>query len=164
MTCDRVSCTILLRLLVLSLNLSYNITNTQRGLEMKKWLQRFMSGRYGQDNLNNFLSIFALILCIISIAVQSTLLNSLVLVLLFFCFFRMFSRDWQKRQEENLAFLRAEGKLTQYLNQIKLRLHQRKTHRFYNCPSCKQHLRVPKGKGLITIHCPKCKTSFNKKT
>ena len=32
------------------------------------------------------------------------------------------------------------------------------------CPTCKQKLRVPRGKGKISITCPKCATSFIKKT
>lgn len=81
---------------------------------MKAWFQRFMYGRYGQDNLNRFLSIFALILCIISMLTQWVFLNSLALVLLFFSIFRMFSRKAEKRGQENLAFLRIRGKVTEF--------------------------------------------------
>jgi predicted membrane protein len=131
---------------------------------MEAWLQRFMYGRYGQDNLNSFLSIFALILCVISILTQWTILNSLALVLLFFSIFRMFSRNAEKRGQENMAFLCIKGKVTGFFSRIKIQMKQRKTHRFYNCPSCKQQLRVPKGKGRVRIRCPKCHTSFEKKT
>lgn len=131
---------------------------------MKGRIQRFMYGRYGQDNLSSFLSVFALVLCIISIFTKWSMANSLAMVLLFFCLFRMFSRNLEKRKQENLTFLRLKHKITQYFKLAKLHITQRKTHRFYKCPSCKQNLRVPKGKGLITIYCPKCSTSFNKKT
>lgn len=131
---------------------------------MKAWLQRFMYGRYGPDDLSRFLSIFALILCIVSIFTKWTILNSLALVLLVFCIFRIVSRNVAKRGRENLAFLRIKGNFGQYFIRIRTRLRQRKTHRFYKCPSCKQELRVPKGKGRISIHCPKCNTSFDKKT
>lgn len=91
-------------------------------------------------------------------------MNSLATVSLLFCFFRMFSRNLEKRAQENLAFLRVRSKFIRFFNHIKTRLRQRKTHRFYKCPSCKQQLRVPKGKGLISIRCPKCQTTFKKKT
>ena len=131
---------------------------------MKAWFQRFMYGRYGQDNLNRFLSIFALILCIISMLTQWVFLNSLALALLFFSIFRMFSRKAEKRRQENLAFLRIKGKVTGFFSRNKERLHYSKTHRFYKCPSCKQSLRVPRGKGRVLIHCPKCHASFEKRT
>jgi DNA-directed RNA polymerase subunit RPC12/RpoP len=69
-----------------------------------------------------------------------------------------------KPERENFAFLRLKGKFTDFFGYIKMRLNQRKTHRFYKCPSCKQRLRVPKGKGRISIRCSKCGTSFEKKT
>lgn len=33
-----------------------------------------------------------------------------------------------------------------------------------NCPNCPARLRVPKGKGNITVTCPKCETSFKMTT
>ncbi|HWQ80365.1 MAG TPA: hypothetical protein VN381_16170 [Anaerovoracaceae bacterium] len=131
---------------------------------MKAWLQRFMYGRYGQDDLSRFLSLFALVLCIVSIITQWAVLNSLALVLLVFCIFRMFSRNAEKRGQENLAFLRMREQITGFFSRTAARLRQGRTHRFYRCPSCKQQVRVPKGKGGIRIHCPKCGTSFEKKT
>jgi LSD1 subclass zinc finger protein len=124
---------------------------------MREWIQRFMYARYGQDDLNRFLCIFALILTIINTFIRWAVLSSLATAFLFLCFFRMFSRNSEKRVQENLAFLR-------FFNRFKSRFSQRKTHRFYKCPTCKQRLRVPKGKGNISIRCPKCQTIFKKKT
>jgi DNA-directed RNA polymerase subunit RPC12/RpoP len=133
-------------------------------MAMRAWLERFMYGRYGQDDLNGFLSIFALILCIGSLFTLRSILTSLAMVSLFFCVFRMLSRNAEQRRQENLAFLRVKGNLTRFFSRTKTRLSQSKTHRFYRCPSCKQQLRVPKGKGRISIRCPKCGTTFEKKT
>ncbi|MCC8029243.1 MAG: zinc-ribbon domain-containing protein [Lachnospiraceae bacterium] len=41
---------------------------------------------------------------------------------------------------------------------------QKKYYRFFMCPRCSQKVRVPKGKGRIEITCPKCRTSFIRKT
>ena len=41
---------------------------------------------------------------------------------------------------------------------------ERKKYKVFICPTCKQKLRVPRGKGKISISCPKCGTSFIKKT
>ncbi|MDX9871648.1 MAG: hypothetical protein RBT41_04415 [Clostridia bacterium] len=131
---------------------------------MKAWLQRFMYGRYGQDDLSRFLTVLALIFGAIALWMKWQLLNSLAVVLLFFCLFRVFSRNAEKRRRENLSFLRLKNKIVRSLNQRKLRFSQRKTHRFYTCPSCRQQLRVPRGKGSIVVRCPKCRTSFGEKT
>ena len=37
-------------------------------------------------------------------------------------------------------------------------------HRYFNCPRCRQVVRVPKGKGKISITCPKCREKFIKQT
>jgi predicted membrane protein len=131
---------------------------------MKAWLGRFMYGRYGQDDLNRFLTVLSLIFLVTAIFTQWAILNSLTMVLLIFCIFRMFSRNTEKRGRENLAYLNAKGKVTGFFKRKKSRLSQTKTYRFYKCPSCKQQLRVPKGKGRINIRCPKCQMSFEKRT
>jgi predicted RNA-binding Zn-ribbon protein involved in translation (DUF1610 family) len=86
------------------------------------------------------------------------------IVLLVIPLLRMFSRNGEKRRKENAVLLRAKRKITSYFRRIKKQYQQRKTHRFYHCPSCKQILRVPKGKGRLKIKCPKCGTAFEKKT
>ena len=131
---------------------------------MKAWLQRFMYGRYGQDDLGRFLMIAALLVYIASLWTRWAVVTFLAVLLLALCIFRMLSRDAGKRGAENRAFLRIYERCGGFFSETKNRFRQRKTHRFYSCPACKQPLRVPKGKGHITIHCPKCKTSFDKRT
>lgn len=137
---------------------------SKRGSAMKAWLQRFMYGRYGQDHLNRALSIFAIVLYGIALFTKWTFLSSLAMVLLLFCIFRMLSRSTEKRARENGVFLRFQEGVRQTFRQAKTRFQQRKTYRFYTCAACKQKVRVPKGKGKIIIHCPKCHASFEKKS
>jgi DNA-directed RNA polymerase subunit RPC12/RpoP len=134
------------------------------GLEMKAWLQRFMSGRHGQDDLNRALPVLSLCFLTVSLFTQWPAFYVLTLIPMSSCAFRMFSRDTKKRARENLAFLQVKDQAARKLRQSETRFHQRKTHRFYKCPSCAQTLRVPKGKGRLEIRCPKCGTSFERQT
>ena len=71
---------------------------------MRSWFQRFMSGRYGFDQLGGFLCIVSFILVIIG-AWVSPVLYWLGLVLLIYCYFRVLSRNRSKRYAENLKYL-----------------------------------------------------------
>jgi len=86
------------------------------------------------------------------------------LAILIWCWFRILSRKTYKRSKENTTFLRMVFPITSRYRSLKKRFRDRKTHKYYRCPNCKQELRVPKGKGEITITCPKCKTKFDKRT
>ena len=133
------------------------------------WLQNFMTGRYGADQLNRFMLWVSLGLMLLQLLFgrRIRLLSyfyPLALILLILCYFRMFSRNYQKRAEENQKFLELKGKAATFLKREKEYFEQRKTHHIYKCPSCKQKIRVPKGKGKICITCPKCHTEFIKKS
>ncbi len=131
---------------------------------MKAWFQRLMQGRYGNDELNRFLSIITLVLCLLSVVTRITLLNSVALALMVLVLFRMMSRNTAKRIQENSAYWSVKHILMQKIKSFQSRMSMRKTYRFYKCPACKKEMRVPRGKGNITIHCPACHQSFKKKT
>jgi len=142
---------------------------------MKERLRAFMYGRYGQDNLNRFLSIASLIIMLISMFTRIVFLNSFAMVLLLVSIFRMFSKNIGKRSQENTVYLRMKWKVTGWYSARKRKFNtwnslrkrkynERKTHCYYKCPSCRVQLRVPKGRGKITITCTKCRASFQKKT
>ena len=119
-------------------------------------LRRFMMGRYGSDKLNTALLIASIVICLISAIVPLTMVKLVAMVLcyglMFWAISRMFSRDTYKRYQENRKYL-------QLVERIKDR-----QHRYYDCPRCRQQVRVPRGKGKISITCPKCKEKFIKKT
>ena len=129
---------------------------------MKEKLARFMMGRYGNDPLNKVFTIAALVLMLASVLWQP--LNSIAMALLVLSIFRMFSRNTDKRQAEMLAFDRIKNKVVSFFKRIKNQLFGTKTHRYFKCPGCKLLVRVPRGKGKIVIHCPKCKADFEKRT
>ena len=128
-----------------------------------RWLQNFMRGRYGVDQLSIFLLVIYIVVTLLTGFFQLPLLSYAPLAL-YWCWFRILSRKTYKRSKENTTFLRMVLPITSRYRSLKKRFRDRKTHKYYRCPNCKQELRVPKGKGEITITCPKCKTKFDKRT
>ena len=64
--------------------------------------------------------------------------------------FRGLSRNTYKRYQENRKFLQIVGRLKDRQN------------RYFDCPKC--HQLVPRGKGKISITCPRCREKFIRKT
>ena len=81
-----------------------------------------------------------------------------------YAYFRIFSKNIYKRAAENQAFMKKTAGIRSWFYKQKSMMAQRKTHRIFKCPTCKQKIRVPKGKGRIEIRCPKCSTKFIKKS
>ena len=129
---------------------------------MREKLQRFMMGRYGMDAFSKFLMIVWLVLWGIDLFVNSGILSLLSIGLLVYMYYRMFSRNIQKRYQENVKYLNIKNMVLAKFRSEKSIMKQRKTHHIYKCPTCKQKIRIPKGKGRICITCPKCKTEFTK--
>lgn len=128
------------------------------------FLRRFMAGRYGSDQLNNALLLLGIILIVVEWITGWSWVGFFVLALLILCYFRMFSRNIQARYAENQWFLRRWGPISARLHNMRLRFQDRKTHRYFKCPQCKQRLRVPRGRGKINITCPHCHHQFIRKS
>lgn len=127
------------------------------------WLRRMMYGRYGSDQLS-----FGLLAgCIICVAfarmTRWDIFGFLNLLLFALCLFRIFSRNIAARRRENEKFLEKWNPIKDKLMGI-LSSSGDATHRFYRCPGCRSKLRVPRGRGKITITCPYCHAEFVKKT
>jgi uncharacterized C2H2 Zn-finger protein len=121
------------------------------------WFQRFMVGRYGPDQLSVALCVLSFVLSVISNVTDLSAITALSAVALGIAVYRILSRDVLRRRSENQRFLAK-------WNPIAARFRDRKTHKYFKCPNCGQQLRVPKNKGSMTITCPKCGTSFKRKT
>ena len=119
-------------------------------------VQRFMAGRYGTDRLNMTILGVGLAACLISPFFKhvgiNLLLTALSYGLMIWAVCRSLSRNTYKRYQENRTFL-------QFFDRLKDR-----QHRYYDCPKCRQVVRVPRGKGKISITCPRCREKFIKKT
>lgn len=130
---------------------------------MRAMIQRFMYGRYGSDQLNWFLLILYLILYLLAMITQSGLLSLLSTVAVVITVFRLLSRNIPRRREENVKFLRVTAPAVRWYK-LHATMAKDKDHRYFKCPHCSQLLRVPKGKGKISITCCNCSSSFEKKT
>ena len=134
---------------------------------MRERFARFMAGRNGNDQLKIFLLIVDLILMLLSSILSISIggvLYPIVIALLVYVYFRMFSRNVYKRREENGKYMRLKYKAAAELRLFKERWIQRKYYKFFTCPSCRASLRVPRHRGKIKIVCRKCGTSFFGKT
>ena len=123
--------------------------------------RRFFYGRNGFDDLAKLTLVLSLIVFLIygfwPRGIVKIILSLVTWSLLGYSYFRILSKKVYKRVQENRKYLGA-------INMTKTRWKQRKTHKFYRCPKCKTWLRVPKGRGKITVTCVKCFTKFDKKT
>ena len=130
---------------------------------MRDWFRRLMMGRYGVDQLTWVLLALSLLLSLCGSIVRTNVLGILCWAVLVVCYLRIFSRNIYARQQENQKLLQFWWKLKNGRSKRPSR-EQRKNFRVFSCPTCKQKLRVPRGKGKISISCPKCGRSFIKKT
>ena len=131
---------------------------------MREKLIRFMQGRYGMDYLGRFTIILGLAAIILSMFIDSAILSILAWACIIYAYFRMFSRNVRKRYDENVRFLNKTAKIRGFFKSQKNLMAQRKDYHIYTCPGCKQKIRIPRGKGKIEIRCPKCGTTFIKKS
>ena len=129
---------------------------------MRERLYRFMQGRYGMDALSKGMMTIAIVLMVITLFAKWSWANLLLWVLIILVYVRMLSRNIPKRYAENQRYLQMTSGLRSWWYRFKRDLAQRKTHRIFRCPGCRQKVRVPKGRGRIQIRCPKCGTEFQK--
>ena len=126
------------------------------GARIVSGMRRFMMGRYGSAKLNTALLMTGVVICLISAIVPFAILKLIAMALcyglMFWAISRMLSRNTYKRYQENRKYL-------QFIERIKDR-----QHRYYDCPRCRQQVRVPRGKGKISITCQKCTEKLIRKT
>lgn len=152
-------------------------------------LARFFYGRCGQDDLARFMIRLSFVFLILSIIRPLHFLYLPGVILLVLSYVRMLSRNLPKRYSENTKFLQirnrlfpANGKVRRFTDALGYRwrstlfslpgklakadrkLREMKEYHIYRCPSCRQKIRIPRGKGKIIIRCPKCGSEFIKKS
>ena len=126
------------------------------GARMNAGLRSFMSGRYGSDRLNMVILCAGLVASILSSLFRNLNARMIFLVLsyalMIWAIFRALSRNSYKRYQENRRFLLIFDRLKD------------RNNLYFNCPKCRQTVRVPRGKGKISITCPRCREKFIRKT
>lgn len=130
---------------------------------MREKIVRFMQGRYGNDRLGQAM-LMAALACVVLSLFRIPFISTIGLAILVLTYYRMFSRQIAKRAAENQKYMQLEWKVRAKLQKKKQSLAQRRTHRIYKCPNCKQKIRVPRNRGRIAISCRKCGTEFIRRT
>ena len=128
---------------------------------MMEKIRRYMQGRYGMDELSKFLMAISVVMIILASLTRNSIVNLVSFILIGFVYYRMFSKNFYKCSLQNKKYLKLRNKITgSWQNRIS-RFKQRKIYSFYDCPECRQKVRIPKGKGKVQITCPKCKVEFS---
>lgn len=130
--------------------------------KFKMRVHRFMIGRNGADELSFALLIFALIASLISSFFVNVLFNLLSFVAYFLCLFRMFSRNVEKRRQENWKYVSIRQKVSMAVSQWWIRMKNLRKYKYFKCPECKALLRLPRKVGEVTVTCSKCRHAFRK--
>lgn len=129
-----------------------------------RFMQRFMTGRYGADELSRFTMAIAMAAILLSLFLRSGILDLIGMASIVYTYFRMFSRNISRRYAENQKYLNVTSGIRRRFQKEKSMMQQRKTHHIYSCPGCGQKIRIPRGSGKkVEIDCPKCHTKFIKK-
>ena len=89
---------------------------------MSNWRERFarwFQGRYGaNDTLNKWLLGAFLVILVLALLLQSNLLNLLSVLVLVYAYFRIFSRNIEKRAAENRKFLKIKSSVLSFFRGI----------------------------------------------
>lgn len=121
-------------------------------------LARFMYGRNGVDQLGWAMVVLGVLMNLVSSLVRIPVIVSVIayisLALWVVIFYRMFSRNLEKRRRENTRFMTWWGPKQNGLRGAKARCAD-KTHKYVRC-ACGTYCRVPRGVGKVELTCPKC--------
>lgn len=131
---------------------------------MREKFYRFMQGRYGLDQFSRFLLGVMMVCMLVNFLIHSRALYTFAWLLLFYAYFRIFSKNHSARYAENQRYLNATARFRYWLDQQKKLAEERKYHHIYVCPKCRQKIRIPKGKGKIMVRCPKCYHEFQRRS
>lgn len=131
---------------------------------IRNFLRKFMAGRNGPDNLSVATMVASLVFYLVYGFTRLVPFVFVSYALAILALFRMFSRNIVRRRKENDRFIRYWWPVKAKAKRLRAAQGQRRTHKFFKCPGCRNTLRVPKGKGKLQVTCPKCGERFIRKT
>ncbi len=143
-------------------------------MNFRSRIARFFYGRYGADELYNFLFLIQIIFLFLGVVFSvlgqisdvfsylSFFLYVAALFLFIWTVFRCLSRNIVKRRKENMTFLRIRSRLFGRKKKAP-RPMDTAEHIFRACPKCKSVLRLPRKEGKHTVKCPRCTHRFKLK-
>ena len=148
----------------------------KKGNFQEKFMQ-FMYGRYGNDELNLFLSVLSIVLGVAAVILQIVIPDPIVKNIVFYATLavviaifvistcRTMSRKIYKRRWENgrfISFSRALKRFFTLNTSSKSKSHNQDTdvYIFRDCTKCSATLRLPRKKGRNRVKCPRCSHGF----
>ena len=117
-------------------------------------MSMFMNGRYGTDSFFTFLMWAEVILILVNVFARNSIITLIEFAVIIYSLFRAFSKNTAK-------YLKIKSKITGFFKLGKDRFHDRNTHVYKKCPSCRAMLRFPKKPGDHKASCPKCGHHFD---
>ena len=124
---------------------------------MRDKLARFLQGRYGPDMLSRDLLLVSIIIAFLNLFLRSKVLSYVPMIISMLVIYRMMSKKYSKRYNENRVYALFKQRMrTNTIDRLKFK--------YFRCKNCKQRVRVPRGRGKITITCPKCHHKFDGKS
>ena len=106
----------------------------------------------------------AVAVMLINLFVRLEILNIVVVALIVIIYLRMFSKNIQKRYEENCKYYALKQRVLGFFGKQKNTAQDLKTNHIWKCPNCGQKIRIPRGRGKVIVTCPKCRHEFTKKS
>lgn len=118
---------------------------------IREWIAARMAGRNGMDELGYVcIGIYAVTLLAANMTVSWVPLI-ICLVTLIFGFYRLFSKNLERRRSENEAFLNLFRPIAKLF---------RKKNRTVRCKNCGTKVKVPVEQTSRTITCPNCRRTI----
>lgn len=138
-----------------------NVKQLFRNIQYKFY--HFMQGRYGNDRLNLHMMYVVIFLLLLNMFMNVPFIQFVAFALWFITIYRMFSKKIYQRRKENDRYQEHIAPIKRFITLVKKQIHDR-DHKYYRCPKCHQLVRIPRHRGVVTITCPKCFHTFDRKS
>ena len=131
-------------------------------MKLLEKVRKFMYERYGIDDLYCFLFGICIFLCFLNIFMKNNIIGLLELIVFFYAFFRLFSKNGNARRKENRMYLNMKEKIKRPFEVI-IKNRKDKEHIYKKCRKCKTILKfpLPAKRGMKIAKCPKCQNCIS---